>query len=290
MIKSPKHLAWILKVDLKEVNSIILNIDKYYREKKLIKTDKFGKPKLDKEGNPKVRIINPSINRLKVIQKRIQRNIFLDIEMPEYCFGAVKGKDNIRNAKKHQGKRYKLTTDLKDFFPSITNNQVFEMFGRNGFSPTVSRLLTKLTTYKGKIPQGAPTSSTLANLVFAKTGNELESFSKKNNIIFTSFVDDLTFSSTQDFKKKTEEIFDLIIKGGFKVSHKKTFYSRNPNITGLLSMNNHLKLPKSFIEKLENTKHKSLEQVNGLLRYRNRVSEINYGNKRKETLTDLNGK
>jgi len=290
MINTPKHLAWILKVDLKEINSIILNIDKYYREKKLIKTDKFGKPKLDNEGNPRVRIINPSINRLKVIQKRIQRNILLDLEMPEYCFGAVKGKDNIQNAKKHQGKRYKFTTDLKDFFPSITNTQVFEMFGKNGFSPTISRILTKLTTYKGKIPQGAPTSSTIANLVFIKTGNDLEFFSKKNNIIFSSFVDDLTFSSAKDFKDKTEEILDLIIKGGFKISHKKTYYSRNPIITGLLSMNNHLKLPKSFIEKLENKEYKSLEQINGLLRYRNRVNEINYCNKRQETQPDFNGK
>jgi len=279
MIKSIKHLTWVLKVDKKEIDSIISNIDKYYREKKIIKTDKFNNPKLDKEGNPKIRIINPSINRLKVIQKRIQKNILLKLKIPVYCFGAVKGKDNILNAKRHQGKRYKFTTDLKDFFPSITNKQVFNMFRRNGFSPTVSSILTKLTTYKGRIPQGAPTSSTLANLVFAKTGSKLEKFAKENNITFTSFVDDLTFSSVKDFKDKTAIIISIIENDGFKISHKKTFYSRNPNITGLITMNNHLKLPKSFIEKLKNKEGKSTEQINGLLRYKNRVMEINYGTK-----------
>lgn len=44
-------------------------------------------------------------------------------------------------------------------------------------------------------------------------------------------------------------------------------------------MNNHLKLPKSFIEKLEDKENKSVEQVNGLLRYKERVSNINYGTK-----------
>ena len=53
-----------------------------------------------------------------------------------------------------------------DYFPTITNKQVYEMFTSNGFSPTVSRILTKLTTYNGKVPQGAPTSPTISNLVF----------------------------------------------------------------------------------------------------------------------------
>src|SRR5690606_10788268 len=105
--------------------------------------------------------------------KRIQKNILLKIDLPNYAFGAVKGKDNVDNAKQHQGKKYKFTTDLKDFFPSITNKAVNEMFVSQGFSHKVSGLLTKLTTYKGKIPQGAPTSSTLANLVFIKTGDIL---------------------------------------------------------------------------------------------------------------------
>ena len=278
MINTPKHLAFILKVDLKEIQSILKDIDKYYREKIIVKTDKFGKPKLDSKGNPKQRIINPSINRLKVIQKRIQKNILLKLHMPDYAYGAVKGRDNVINAKKHQGKKYKFTTDLKDFFPSITNKSVYEMFVEEKFSHEVSSLLTKLTTYNGKIPQGAPTSSTLANLVFRKTGNILDNFSKENGLTFTSFVDDMTFSSPNDFKELVPEILD-IITADFKISHKKTNYSRNPNITGLHPMNNHLKLPDSFMEKYRERDEKTPEQKAGILRYKEKIEIVNYGKK-----------
>ena len=71
MIKTPKHLAFILKLDIKEIRSILNNIDNFYREKIEIKKDKFGKPKLDAKGEPKKRIINPSTKRLKIIQTRI---------------------------------------------------------------------------------------------------------------------------------------------------------------------------------------------------------------------------
>lgn len=278
MIKSTKHLSHVLNVDFKEIQSIIQNINNHYREKVITKLDKFGNPKLDKDGNPKQRIINPSTNRLKVIQKRIQKNILLKLELPSYAFGAVKGKDNVYNAKQHQGKKYKFTTDLKDFFPSITNKAVNEMFVSQDFSYQVASILTKLTTYKGRIPQGAPTSSTLANLVFTKTGNLLYEYAQKNNMTFTSFVDDMTLSSSSDFKEKIPEILDIITRE-FKISHKKTNYSRNPNITGLHPMNNHLKLPKSFMAKLKSTDKKTSEQKAGLLMYKNKISNINYGNK-----------
>lgn len=276
MIKSTKHLSYILKVDFKEIQTIINNIDNYYKEKIIIKLDKFGKPKLDKNGEPRNRIINPSLNRLKVIQKRIQKNILVTIELPSYAFGAVKGKDNVDNAKQHQGKKYKFTTDLKDFFPSITNKAVYEMFIKQCFSHQIASVLTKLTTFKGKIPQGAPTSSTLANLVFMKTGDILHQYAQDNKLTFTSFVDDMTFSSSTDFKSKVPKILE-IITNDYKISHKKTYYSRNPNITGLHPMNNHLKLPKSFMNKLKSTEGKTLEQITGLLRYKKKVNIANYG-------------
>lgn len=194
--------------------------------------------------------------------------------MPEYAYGGIKNRDNIVNAKQHQGKKYKFTTDLKDFFPSISNKSVYAMFINNKFSPDVSSILTKLTTYKGSIPQGAPTSTTLANLVFCQTGKNLYEFSKKNELTFTSFVDDLSFSSKKDFKDKVPYILEIITKD-YKISHQKTHYSRNPNITGLHPMNNWLKLPTSFHEKLKTIGDMSIDQQKGLFRYRQRVQEIN---------------
>lgn len=275
MINTVKHLSWVLKTNQKEIYTIINSIDNFYREKRELKVDKFKIPKL-KNGNKQYRVLNPSIKRLKVIQKRIQKNILNKIDYPDYAFGAIKGKDNILNAKQHKGKKYKFTTDLTKFFPSINHKMVFKMFRGFDFSPTVSSILTKLTTYKGKVPQGAPTSSSIANLVFIKTGNRLNDMSKKENITFTSFVDDLTFSSPDDFKDRTNKIIDIINDGGFKISHKKTFYSRNPNITGLITMNNHLMLPKSFMKKYNERADKTPDQKKGLERYKDRVNKLNY--------------
>ncbi len=274
MINTPKHLAYTLKVDLKEIYSIIQDIDKFYTEVIILKKDKKGLPIIDKKGKPKSRTLNPSHNRLKVIQKRIQKNILLNLHLPDYAYGAVKGRDNVDNANKHKGKKFKFTTDLRNFFPSISNARVFKMFRSYNFSPEVSRLLTQLTTYKGRLPQGSPSSSTIANLVFVKTGKNLDSFAKEQSITFTSFIDDLTFSSPNDFKSMTDEILEMVKKDGFKISHNKTNYSRAPLVTGIHPMNNSLRLPETFDAKL-NSESISPETKKGLLLYRNKVDKIN---------------
>jgi RNA-directed DNA polymerase len=148
------------------------------------------------------------------------------------------------------------------------------MFRSYGFSPEVSRLLTQLTTYKGRLPQGSPTSSTIANLVFVKTGKNLDSFARDRNIKFTSFIDDLTFSSPYDFKSMTNEILEMVMKDGFKISHNKTNYSRTPLVTGIHPMNNYLRLPNTFDNKLKSDAI-TPETKKGLLQYKNKVDKIN---------------
>lgn len=281
MIKTSKHLAYELKVELSEIDHILNNIDSFYYQKETIKKNEKDEPKI-KNGIVQKRVLNPSIKRLKIIQKRLQSNILQKLEIPEYAYGAIKGKDNISNAKKHQGKKYIFTTDLTNFFPSVSNKQVFEMFVSFDFSPTVARYLTKLTTYKGKLPQGAPTSPIVANLVFVKTGKRLQEFAALNNLTFTSFVDDLTFSSPIDFKEKAQSILDAVIADGFKISHKKTNYkSKLPTVTGIIVKNNNLDLPKKFKDKLKD-KTQTKERLDGLEWYHDRV--INYGRKKKASL------
>ena len=80
---------------------------------------------------------------------------------------------------------------------------VYNTLVEKGFSPDVASVITKLTTFKGHLPQGAPTSTTLANLVFLPTGLKLNEIAKQHNLRFTIFVDDVTFSSHNDFKHLT---------------------------------------------------------------------------------------
>ncbi|WP_395051483.1 reverse transcriptase family protein [Flavobacterium sp.] len=233
-IKTVKHLAYILKLSAEELLQLANTVDNFYYT--------VNEPKLDKDNNPKFkngkqlfRTLNPSTKNLKIIQSRIQKNIISKIEIPNYAYGAIKGKDNVKNALKHRGKKYNFTTDLSNYFPSITNSQVYNMFVLNDFSPTVARILTQLTTYSGKLPQGAPSSPTISNLVFVKTGLKLQAIAVEHNLTFTSFIDDLTFSSKKDFKEIIPQIMQTILDDDFIISHQKTFYKTyRPTITGVI--------------------------------------------------------
>jgi RNA-directed DNA polymerase len=274
-IKTVKHLAFILKLNAEELLHLSNTVDNYYYTKSEPKLDKQNNPKF-KKGKQLFRTLNPSINELKIIQSRIQKNIIAEIKLPEYAFGAVKGKDNVKNALIHRGKKYNFTTDLSNYFPSIFNKQVYEMFIYNNFSPTVSRILTKLTTYQGKLPQGAPTSPTISNLVFVKTGLKLQALAEINNLTFSSFIDDLTFSSKVDFKNIIPEIIEIIINDNFIISHQKTFYKTyRPTVTGVVVTNNYLFLTEKFKEKLMNLEHKTPEQISGLKNYARKVKNAN---------------
>jgi RNA-directed DNA polymerase len=239
MINKIKHLAFYLRSSEQELLYIINNIDKYYYAKRQPKT-KYGEPQRDARNNIKYRDLCPSKYPLKRIQQRI--NLLLQqIELPNYAYGSVKGSNHILNARGHLANKYFFSVDLKNFFPYITHRQVFRMFLRNKFSPTVSRILTQLTTYGGGLPQGAPTSPVISNLVFVETGQKLLDVIKDYHITFTSFLDDLTFSSKNDFKQITPQLLEIIKSGGFYLNHKKIHYKTSmPEVTGILIHNKKL--------------------------------------------------
>lgn len=282
MIQTLNHLAYTLRTNINTINSIIANIDNYYLTWDKPKLDKkTGKPIIDeKTGKPKVRTLNSTKKELKTIQKRIYKFLLKNIELPQYAFGGIPKRDNILNAKFHQGHKYIFTTDIQSFFPTITHKQVFDLFREYGFSPTVSRVLTQLTTYKYELPQGVPTSTLLANLVFKKTGDRIIEYIKDEEIIFSIFVDDITLSSKKNFKDKTLHILRIISDDGYKISHKKTYYkTKNPIITGIKCQNNQIKLQQSSYKRLKALKvsidEKDKNRYNGLFLYKQRINKIN---------------
>lgn len=247
MIKSKKHLSNLIELPISRIEEIASKVDNFYYEKKEQKFNKDGTPRLHK-GDPTFRILNPSRGILKEIQKSIKRRILSEIPLPKNIQGGIKGKDNISNAKLHKGRKYHFVTDIADFFPSISNKLVYEMFVSHKFSPDVSRLLTRLTTYRGKVPQGAPTSTGIANLSFYQIDNELIEFCNANDILYTRFVDDLSFSSQKDFKGLTLKIISIITKHKFRINKKKTHYKIGPvDITGINVKNNCLRPTKEFL-------------------------------------------
>lgn len=247
MIKTLKHLAYTLKFKVKDFESIITNTESYYTCK-IVNKKKFGGFQIE-NGEYRQRTIYPSHHRLKNLQRRISI-LLQSIDLPIFAYGSVKGRNNISNALQHTNNSYFFTVDLKDFFSNINRYQIYQMFVEAGFSPTVARVLTQLTTYHGKLPQGPPSSPIVSNLVFIKTGTYLQEFSRNHGITFTSFLDDLTFSSNQCFKHLTSTILDIIKSGGFYPHPKKIKYKiKYSEVTGILICDKKMMLPKKILEK-----------------------------------------
>ena len=276
MISKPESLYRAIGIEKKEIVKVLSDMGAYYYEYEKKKKNKQGLLKLTKFGAPEVRVINPSTKMLKIIQKRINNLLNSKIRPASYAFGSTKGRSGVSNARFHQGNKFIFQTDLRGFFPSITSSGVYEMFVGFGFSPDVSSILTKLTTYKGHLPQGTSTSSTIANLVFSKTGNVIERYCQQNGLRFSTYVDDLTISSPTDFQDKIPQILDIVQQSGYAISHSKTTYRTNhPEITGAKVGNNYIDITDKLKTKIANQQGRTAAQIAGEINYKNIVFSAN---------------
>lgn len=291
LIQKPKDLyERILHKKEDRIRYIVNHIGHFYGEYYKYKRDKAGNKRLNKDkyveqfGRYWRRPINPPKDELKDLQKKINGFLVNNIEFPDFIFGGVKNKDNIKNAYQHKGRKYVFQTDLKDFFPFITSKKTYSTLIENGFSPDVAAIITKLTTYKGHLPQGAPTSTTLANLVFLPTGLKLDKIAKQNNLRFTIFVDDVTFSSHNDFKHLIDDIINIINEDGFKISRGKTTYKSDTSgkveITGVAKYNNTLGITAKLRKKLSDTSQMKPESIAELISYAKRIRKFSNLSKR----------
>ncbi|QBA20791.1 RNA-directed DNA polymerase [Chryseobacterium indologenes] len=270
------HFPSIVRIPEKELKKLIVFLDNYYAEWEIIKNDKAtGLPKTYKDGTVKKRYIRPSLLKLKALQSNIKNNILEKIPLPSNVHGGVKKRNNITNAKKHQGKKYVLTTDLQEFFPSVKSPMVYQTFIDLGFNKQFAFYITRFVTWKGELPQGTPTSTHIANIVFLKIDNQLISFCEQHNITYTRFVDDLTFSSQQDFQHIISDILEIVKSCGFRLSMRKTNYSGNQTITGVKVFNHKIDVPDKIIEKVEIEKQLPDGMPKYLTRYREQILKTN---------------
>ncbi len=145
---------------------------------------------------------------------------------------------------------YKFQTDIVSFFSFVTNKAVYSGLVEQGFSPKVSHYITKLTTSEGQLPQGTPTSSYLANIVGLGFDKKLLEICNENNITYTRYVDDLTFSAKQDFQELVMKFIEIINDNGFRISNRKTVYKKGGlEITGCWTVGNKLMPTKKQVQK-----------------------------------------
>lgn len=164
---------------------------------------------------------------LKEIHRRIKNQILDHVSFPAYLTGSVKGCDYKTNATLHVHARIVINEDIRGFFPSTSTNRVFNVWhGFFGFSEAVAQCLTKLTTRQGELPQGAITSSFLANLVFWQDEPILQARFATQGLIYSRYVDDIAVSSKSFLadEGKSEvmrQVYGMLLKHDYQPKRAK---------------------------------------------------------------------
>ena len=203
--------------------------------------------------NGKTRIISAPTTSLKILQQKL--NYILSIIFTPIFSSHVfaKGRSIKTNAFAHVKRKYVLNIDLKDFFPSINFGRVRGMFMAYPYylPPPVATVLSQICCYNRELPQGAPTSPIISNMICAKLDNRLLSLAKQNKCFFTRYADDITFSTSKKRFPKTiaytdettnqihvgNDLNNIIENNGFFINNEKVWFrarDRRQTVTGLI--------------------------------------------------------
>ncbi len=215
-IASVEKLALTLGIHPNRLLSIADKADESYTEYELVDKDRT--------------VFEPKYE-LKKIQKRINSRIFELVEFPLYLQGGIRAnvkRDYVENAKIHANATTLISLDIKKFYTNIKADKVsaiYKYFFK--FPDEVVDILTKLTTYKGKVPQGGCTSSYLANLVFFNSEYRLVSAFRGKGISYSRLLDDVTLSSASNLDSSgcTEairKVVGMFTAHDLKLNSKKT--------------------------------------------------------------------
>jgi len=265
MIYSRSHLRDVLCVDEATLTAVLAAAGESYAP--------FKKKTRRKDGTVKTRDLEPPMEGLlKKMQGNLNRFLQLDGSLSPNAFGGRKGHDSIKNSKYHQGSNCFFLTDLKNYFPLIPSQMVYQSFVRKNCSPSIARSLTRLVTFNGHVPQGAPTSTIVANIVLQMHAErKLLRLVEGRNIRFTLYVDDLTFSSQADFKELCPRILEVLEGAGFHISRDKTNYRSKAEITGNITSGSSIRPKPAIFEKADSST--SFGQKVGLQMHIKRVSK-----------------
>jgi RNA-directed DNA polymerase len=135
---------------------------------------------------------------------------------PECAFGfitAIEGmptKNIYTNACQHLNKPYLINMDIKDFFTNTKSSEIVKLFKAAPFeyNDELANLLADLCTYNGHLATGAPTSPVLSNFVSLDMDSKISTYCRDMCIVYTRFVDDLTFSADEPI---TEDMLGYIL-------------------------------------------------------------------------------
>ena len=241
-LSEPRDVASLLEI---HYSLLIYHI---YGSPEQKRYEKFLIPK--KSGG--FREIYAPVTALKIIQRKLNTVLQHVYEPKPSAHGFIRGRNIVTNATPHAGKKYVLNVDLKDFFPTINFGRVRGMFAAFPYNLNlnVATVLAQICCFNGALPQGAPTSPIISNMLCAKMDSQLQRLAKKTRCTYTRYADDITFSTSMPvFPASLAEVDSLgqvrvgkeleraTRENGFQINQRKVRLQKKENqrqeVTGL---------------------------------------------------------
>jgi len=225
------------------------------------------------KGDGSVRLLEAPKPRLKAIQRRILTDILARVPVHDRAMGFVRGRSCLRAASIHAGEAVVVTFDLCRFFPSIARPRIYGMF--RGYPWAVAwRLAGLCTTATSRairdrlpegqetyglphLPQGAPTSPALANLLAWRLDQRLDRLARVAEANYARYADDLAFSGDEAFAaglaRFSKSVETIVSDEGFTLKHAKTRVmprQRRQTVVGIV-VNEHCNISRNDFDALK---------------------------------------
>ncbi|MGD0624084.1 MAG: retron St85 family RNA-directed DNA polymerase [Thermodesulfobacteriota bacterium] len=261
------EIANFMGVSTKLVSHMAIMPNKYYRSFKI------------KKKTGKFRTITAPRVFLKTIQRYILDCILTPLKPHKAATGFRRKLSMKKGASSHVGHPYIWNIDLKDFFPSIGKDTVIELFKKVGFSERASIFLAGLCCLEDSLPQGAPTSPALSNLIFQDNDRQISKTASRKKISYTRYADDLSFSANQPISKDFQkQINSVVEKAGFKINDKKSRLMGprcRREVTGL-TVNERVSIPRPTRRRIRALFHHALMKPEKFIKKKERL--LGYAN------------
>lgn len=239
------RLAQRLQISQARLKELAEGAHSHYEPFDLVEKSRWFSKKAPKKPRP----IDRPTRELVALQSRINSELLSPILMPEHIFGAVKKRTIFGNAGCHQGANLLVTLDVKQCFPSITPRHVYSVWSKTlGCSPEIAKILTMLTTFERRLPQGAPTSPALANLLIWSIDKRVRIECDRLGVVYSTWLDDLAFSGNEA-RALIQIAVETFRAEGLKFSHRKIkiMGPRNVKIlTGTRAGRETIRVPASY--------------------------------------------
>src|SRR3989344_3320931 len=211
----------------------------------------------EKDAKGKERHFYQAYGTLKLIHQRIDKRLLNTIEYPKRFQGGIKKRSIVSNAQLHTGKKFVVKLDIKSFFPTVTNKQVYQSFRNIGCAPDVARLITQLTTVDGHLPQGFTTSTKVAALVLRNPDKRLLAFLKPFGLKHSFWIDDITISGNQWNDSYLKIVTRIFQQEGLPLNQAKqeiVNVKKQQLVTGLV-VNKKINITKDKLRKIKQEVH-----------------------------------